>query len=74
MFFSNIKMGYEILTFDNIEIAKNKFYRHKSAIFGGDVNIDKVSVSKKISFGQKHCKYFITFYFTCIIIIKHLLM
>ena len=46
-------MGKEILTFGNIEILKNKFYRHKSSILGGGVDIEKVSVSKKISFGQK---------------------
>ena len=28
-------MGKEILTFGNIEIEKNKFYRHKTSIFGG---------------------------------------
>ena len=26
-------MGEEILTFDNIEIQKNKFYHHKTPIF-----------------------------------------
>ena len=26
-------MGKEMLTFGNIEIEKNKFYRHKSPIF-----------------------------------------
>ena len=31
--FSYIKTGKEILTFGNIEIEKNKFYRHISPIF-----------------------------------------
>ena len=44
-------MGKEILTFDNIEIEKNKFYRHKTPVFGGNVDIEKVLVSNKISFG-----------------------
>ena len=38
--------------FGNIEINKNKFYHHKSPIFLGDVDIEKVLVSKKISFGE----------------------
>ena len=35
-------MGKEILTFGDIEIGKNKFYRHKSPIFLKDVGIEKV--------------------------------
>ena len=30
---SHIKTGKEILTFDNIEIERNKFYRNKTPIF-----------------------------------------
>ena len=56
--FSHMKMGKEILTFGNIEIEKNKFYRHKTPIILGDVDIEKVLVSKKISFGEKNYKYF----------------
>ena len=52
-------MGKEILTFGDIEIEKNKFYRHKSAIFLKDVDIDKVLVSNKISFAEKNYKCFI---------------
>ena len=50
---SHIKMGKEILTSMVIEIEKNKFYRHKSAISLKDVDIGKVLVSNKISFGEK---------------------
>ena len=64
-------MGKEILTFDNTEIVKSKFYRRKSPIFGGDVDIEKVSVSKKISFSQKTVS---TLLVSCTIIIKQLLM
>ena len=49
----------EILTFRNIEVEKNKFYRNKTHIFLKDVDIEKVLVSNKISFGEKNCKYFI---------------
>ena len=46
-------MGKEILTSVVIEIEKNKFYRHKSPISLKDVDIGKVLVSNKISFGEK---------------------
>ena len=46
-------MGKEILTFGNIEIEKNKFYRHKTPILLEDVDIEIVIVSNKISFGEK---------------------
>ena len=35
-------MGKEILTFGNIEIEKNKFYRHITLIFFRDVDMEKV--------------------------------
>ena len=52
-------MGKEVLTFVSIEIEKNKFYHYKTLFFGRDVDIEKVLVSKKISFGEKNYKYFI---------------
>ena len=30
---TRIKMGKEVFTFGDIEIEKNKFYRHKNPIF-----------------------------------------
>ena len=54
-------MGKEILTFNNIQIEKSKFYRHKTPIFLEDVDIQKVLVSSKISFGEKNYKYFISY-------------
>ena len=53
-------MGKEILTFGDIEIEKNKFHRHKTPIFLKDVDIKKVLLSNKISFGGKIYKYFIS--------------
>ena len=47
-------MGKEILTFGDIEIEKNKFYSNKTPIFLKDVDIEKVLVSNKISFGYLH--------------------
>ena len=52
-------MGLEILTFGNIEIEKSKFYRKKTLVLLEDVDIEKVLVSNKISFGEKNYKYFI---------------
>ena len=52
-------MGKEILTFGNIKIEKNKFYRHTTPIFLKDVDTEKVLVSNKISFVEKDYKYFI---------------
>ena len=39
--------------------SKKKFYHHKSPIFLKDVDIEKVSVSNRISSGEKIYKYFI---------------
>ena len=52
-------MGKEILTFGDIVVEKNKFYRNKTPIFLKDVDIEKVLVSNKISVGEKNYKYFI---------------
>ena len=52
-------MGKKILTFWDIKVEKNKFYHRKTPIFKKDVDIEKVSVSNKISFGEKNYKYFI---------------
>ena len=46
-------MVKEILTFGDIEIEKNRFYRHKTPILLEDVDIEIVIVSNKISFGEK---------------------
>ena len=49
-------MGKGILTFDDIEIKKHKFYPYKSPIFLEDVDIDNILVSNNISSGEKNCK------------------
>ena len=64
---SDIKMGKEVLTFDIIEIEKKKFCRDKTAIFLKDVDIEKVLVSNKISFGEKTIS---TLLVVCIMIIN----
>ena len=45
--------------FGDIKIEKSKFYHNKIPIFMGDVDIKKVLVSSKISFGEKSYQYFI---------------
>ena len=49
-------MDKEILTFEDIE--KNKFYRNNTSIFLKDVDIEKVLVPNRISFGEKNHKCF----------------
>ena len=54
-------MGEEILTFGDIEIENDKFYRHKSPALLREVDTEKVLVSNKIPFGEKNYKYFIDY-------------
>ena len=43
---------------------KNKiFYQHKNSYFLGDVDIEKVLVSNKISLGEKNYKYFVCYFY-----------
>ena len=44
------KMGKEIIT---LEVEKHKFHQHKSPISIYDVNIDRIVVSKKVSYAKK---------------------
>ena len=54
-------MGKEILTFGDIAIEKDKFYRYKSPISLEDVDINNISVSNKISLGEGNYKYIISY-------------
>ena len=38
---------------------KNKFHQHKNPISMNDVNIDRIVISNKVSFGKEGFKYFI---------------
>ena len=60
-------MGKEILTFGNIEIMKNKFYINTIPVLLRDVDMEKVIVSNKVSFGEKTIN---TLLVTCIMILK----
>ena len=50
-------MDKKIIKFDNTEIEKCKFQQHKSPIFIDNIDVNKMLVSKKISFGAKDFKY-----------------
>ena len=43
----------------NIEIKKQKFYQYQRPISIKNIDIDKIVVSNKVSFGKKSFKYFI---------------
>ena len=61
-------MGKEILTFGDIETEKKLILPQKTSIFLKDVDIEKVLVSNKISFGKKRT--INTLLVTCIMITK----
>ena len=48
-----MKLVKETLTFGHIENEKNKLYLHKSPVCLRYLDIEKVVVSNKISFGEK---------------------
>ena len=52
-------MVKEIITFGDIEIEKDTFYLNKTPVTLRNVDIEKVLVSNKISFGEKNYTCFI---------------
>ena len=51
-------MKKTITKFSYIEIEKQKFHQHKRPISVKNININKIVVSSKVSFGKKCFKYF----------------
>ena len=47
------------MAFGDTEIEKHKFHNHKNLIPIYDVDINKIIVSNRVSFGKKGFKYFI---------------
>ena len=47
------------MKFSDIEIQKQKFHQHNGPIFIKNININKIVVSNKVSFGKKGFKYLI---------------
>ena len=54
-------MEITIMKFSDIEIQKQKFDQHNGPIFIKNININKIVVSNKVSFGKKGFKYFISY-------------
>ena len=50
-------MKKKIIKFGDIELEKQKFYQHKRPILIKNININKIVVSNKVSFGKKGFKY-----------------
>ena len=48
-----------IIKFGDIEIQKQKFHEHNGLISIKNIDINKIVVSNKVSFGKKRFKYFI---------------
>ena len=48
-----------IIKFGDIEIEKQKFHQHKRPISIKNIDIDKIALANKASFGKKRFKYFI---------------
>ena len=55
-----IKIEKTIKKTGDIEIEKQKFHQHKRAISIKNIDINKIVVSNKVSFGKKGFEYFIT--------------
>ena len=53
-------MNKKIISFDNTEVEK-KIHQNKSSIPINNVDIDKIVVPNKVSFGKEDFKYFISY-------------
>ena len=51
-------MNKEIIKLDDTKIKNYKFHWHKSPILIDNIDINKIVVSNKVSFGKKDFKYF----------------
>ena len=54
-----VKMEKKIVKFGDLEIEKQTFHQHKIPILIENIDINKIAVSNKVSFGKKGFKYFI---------------
>ena len=53
------ELAKTIIKFGNIEIENQKFHQYKRSISVKNIDIKKIAVSNKVSFGKKGFKYFI---------------
>ena len=51
----------KIIKFGDAEIHKQKFHQHKRPISIKNIDINKIEVSNKVSFGEKELKSFICY-------------
>ena len=51
-------MGKTIKKFGDVEIKKQKFHQHKRPFAMKNIDINKIVVSNKVSFGKKGLEYF----------------
>ena len=54
-------MDKKIIKFGDTEIEKYKFYQYKSPSLIDNIDLNKIVVSNKISFGKNDFKYFISY-------------
>ena len=54
-------MDKQFITLDDTKIEKYKFHQNKIPISINDIDINKIVVSNKLSFGKQDFKYFIGF-------------
>ena len=54
-------MDKKIIQFDDTEIEEYKFHRSKTPILINDIDINKIVVFNKLSFGKQDFKYFIDY-------------
>ena len=52
-------MDKKVIKFDDTEIEENEFYQYKSPIWVNDIDINKIVVSDKLSFGKQDFKHLI---------------
>ena len=50
-------MDKKVIKFGDTEIEKHEFHQHKSPILRNNIDINKIVVSNKVSFGKKGFKY-----------------
>ena len=62
-------MEKTVIKFGDIEIEKQKLHQHKRTISMKNIDINKIAVSNKVSFGKKGFKYFIGYKDTKILIL-----
>ena len=54
-------MNKKIIKFGDTEIEKQKFQQHESSILTNNIDINKLVVSNRVSFGEKGFKHFIDY-------------